>query len=108
MIDTERYEGHSEMIDANEIGELWEYLAGTISEDRYETAEANYSLVADAPLILEAYKKLHERLQIVADDIWGMREGTWVGPEGVEAMLWGIEQVGITPDKETWEWDEEE
>ena len=61
MIDTDKYEGHSEMIDANEIGEIWEYLADTISEDRLERAEANYNLVADAPLLLEEVKRLRVR-----------------------------------------------
>ena len=60
MIDTDKYEGHSEMIDANEIGEIWEYLADTISEDRLERAEANYNLVADAPLLLEEVKRLRK------------------------------------------------
>ena len=47
-------------------------------------------------------ERLRERLQRLANDIWGMREGLWVGPEGIEAMLWGIKEVGITPDIESW------
>ena len=62
MIDTDKYEGHSKMIDANEIGEIWEYLADTISEDRLERAEANYNLVADAPDLLAEVKRLREQL----------------------------------------------
>ena len=60
MIDTDKYEGHSEMIDANEIGEIWEYLADTISEDSRGRAEANYNLVADAPLLLAEVKRLQK------------------------------------------------
>jgi len=61
MIDTDKYEGHSEMIDANEIGEIWEYLADTISEDSRGRAEANYNLVADAPDLLAEVKRLRVR-----------------------------------------------
>mgnify|MGYP003133087534 CR=1 FL=1 len=61
MIDTDKYEGHSERIDANEIGEIWEYLADTISEDNLRRAEANYNLAADAPLLLEEFKRLLEQ-----------------------------------------------
>lgn len=68
MIDTDKYEGHSEMIDANEIGEIWEYLADTISEDRLERAEANYNLVADAPLLLEEVKRSQSEPTVTVDD----------------------------------------
>ena len=60
MIDIDKYEGHSEMIDANEIGEIWEYLADTISEDSRGRAEANYNLVADAPDLLAEVERLRE------------------------------------------------
>ena len=61
MIDTDKYTRHSEMIDANEIGEIWEYLADTISEDSRGRAEANYNLVADAPDLLAEVKRLREQ-----------------------------------------------
>ena len=60
MIDEKKYEGHSERIDANEIGEIWEYLADTISEDNLRRAEANYNLAADAPLLLAEVIRLRE------------------------------------------------
>ena len=68
MIDTDKYEGHSEMIDANEIGEIWEYLADTISEDSRGRAEANYNLVADAPDLLAEVKWLRKELAHYTDN----------------------------------------
>ena len=73
MIDTDKYEGHSKMIDANEIGEIWEYLADTISEDSRERAEANYNLVADAPLLLEEVKRLGHKLMLAESALGEIR-----------------------------------
>ena len=69
MIDTDKYEGHSEMINANEIGEIWEYLADIISEDSRGRAEANYNLVADAPDLLAEFKRLRDALRIARDSL---------------------------------------
>ena len=91
MIDTDKYEGHSEMIDANEIGEIWEYLADTISEDSRGRAEANYNLVADAPLLLAEVIRLSEELDYakVTIDDWDKS-----GP-CVTVYLEGCEYVGM-------------
>ena len=50
MIDTDKYEGHTPVIFANLL---------------YYT-EADAQLIADAPLLLEAYK----RLRLVADELY--------------------------------------
>jgi hypothetical protein len=91
MIDTDKYEGHSEMIDANEIGEIWEYLADTISEDSRGRAEANYNLVADAPDLLAEVIRLREELDYakVTIDDWDKS-----GP-CVTVYLEGCEYVGM-------------
>jgi hypothetical protein len=86
MIDTDKYEGHSEMIDANEIGEIWEYLADTISEDNRGRAEANYNLVADAPLLLAEVKRLREKLESIQNSMaWTVQvwwNENYMGREG--------------------------
>ena len=89
MIETDKYERHSEMIEANEIGEIWEYLADTISEENRGRAEANYNLVADAPLLLEEVKRLREEPRMTIDE-WNRK------PEGpcVTVYMNGCEYVG--------------
>ena len=94
MIDTDKYEGHSEMIDANEIGEIWEYLADTISEDRLERAEANYNLVADAPDLLAEVKRLRDLHILACDYLQGISDGTLPDSEWphIHAMIRGDEE----------------
>ena len=60
MIDTDKYEGISE-------DRVWkQYSTGLLSDYVYESNDADENLVADAPLILEAYK----RLRLVADELY--------------------------------------
>tara|TARA_R100001086_G_scaffold163829_1_gene88389 strand:+ start:7521 stop:7751 length:231 start_codon:yes stop_codon:yes gene_type:complete len=55
MIDTDKYEGH--LSDLKEVAE-------TIEQHR-----ATYALLKDAPLLLEAYKRLRDFIQSVWDGL---------------------------------------
>ena len=60
MIDTDKYEGISE-------DRVWkQYSTGLTSDYVYDYNVADEELVADAPLLLEAYK----RLRLVADELY--------------------------------------
>ena len=104
MIDTDKYEGHSEMIDANEIGEIWEYLADTISEDRLERAEANYNLVADAPDLLAEVKRLREELRILN----GMNNALWNTVENYDICLDDFTMIDLLSPPDGYEYCEDE
>jgi len=71
MIDTDKYEGHTEgPWEFKHINSNW-YQCDKIGEMHMEDiaieeASVNAQLIADAPLLLEAYK----RLRLVADELY--------------------------------------
>ena len=63
MIDTDKYEGHAEGDwDWDDIDILMDTHGTPIAEmtEGWNTKEATAQLIADAPLLLEAYKELSE------------------------------------------------
>ena len=65
MIDTDKYEGHTPAPwDVREAG-INRIMVYTDNED-FAYEEVNRNLVADAPLLLEAYKELREALAYTA------------------------------------------
>ena len=80
MIDTDKYKGISE-------DRVWkQYSTGLLSDYVYESNDADENLVADAPLLLEAYK----RLRLVADELYLhiVGEPHMTLDELVAEMLW--------------------
>ena len=72
MIDTDKYEGYAQEEWYRESNDLWFHRDGKDiqiadilirgdGDERYHEDVANAQLIADAPLLLEAYKWLKER-----------------------------------------------
>ena len=68
MIDTDKYEGHTEgPWGEMAVSEDTVYCGPALIESDDETAQANGRLIADAPLLLEAYKRLREGIKAYLD-----------------------------------------
>ena len=108
MIDTDKYEGHTPAPwkashDVLEYGHIvnsdgWRVYVGehekraeiqNYTYDHDELSEANAQLIADAPLLLEAYKRLYGEPRMTIDE-WNTK------PEGpcVTVYMNGCEYVG--------------
>ena len=64
MIDTDKYEGHTEgewMLDYRD----WNWAINIFGKDG-ETIEANAILIQDAPLLLQEVKRLREMMDVLA------------------------------------------
>ena len=77
MIDTDKYEGHTEgpWEAPHEILVSGLNHIGPLSNGQEEVNEVDAKLIADAPLILEAYKRLREEKTFLLEyirqsDIW--------------------------------------
>ena len=93
MIDTNKYEGHTEgPWEFKHINSNW-YQCDKIGEIHMEDiaikeASANAQLIADAPLLLEEVKRLREQLDNVRDWVSGFEDEhmmsifkIWIGEE---------------------------
>jgi len=81
MIDTDKYEGHTEgpWEAPHEILVSGLNHIGPLSNGQEEVNEVDAKLIADAPLILEAYKRLRKVLEdIRIDALVMMAEGVGV------------------------------
>jgi len=85
MIDTDKYEGHTPhgwyvddapdvihptVIHSNEYDSIVAELVMADGEEWTEEDYANARLIADAPLILEAYKRLREKLNLIRNTVY--------------------------------------
>ena len=113
MIDTEKYEGHTEgpwrIVESDSgtgYGDGTYYLGlsgnALITELSFRSNEheshPDVQLMADAPLILEDYKRLRDVLRDVKSDIDSYLNGGWNGDEGWEAISSIISALGIQTD----------
>lgn len=104
MIDTDKYEGHTEgSWEFKHINSNW-YRCDEIGEIHMEDiaikeASANAQLIADAPLLLEAYKQLREENEKQNNVLSTLDEMIQRGEEHVELMKALEQGLGIT---ETW------
>ena len=68
MIDTDKYEGHTEgPWGEMAVSEDTVYCGPALIESDDETAQANGRLIADAPLLLEEVKRLREGIKAYLD-----------------------------------------
>jgi len=100
MIDTDKYEGHTPAPWKNVAGDIYannEHIADTVLEQviPQDEAYANTFLIADAPLLLEAYKRLREALITVQQSlVWDEKDRAMDGdPITLEALVVQVEQV---------------
>jgi hypothetical protein len=101
MIDTDKYEGHAEgewTIEQNDTGDECAIDAqdyGTIAQTFYRDSDklfyATSRLIADAPLLLEAYKELRERLSIIEDFLDGLR--LYVGGNAFDHIMFDMRKA---------------
>jgi len=90
MIDTDKYEGHTEgEWDLHSMGDGW-----TIGQLK----KIDRTLMQDAPLLLAEVKRLREVLRDVKSDIDSYLNGGWNGVEGWEAISSIIGALGIQTD----------
>ena len=99
MIDTDKYEGHTEepwawddtILTNHEAGVDIIDICGTMSV----THEPNLQLVADAPLLLQEVKRLREALITVQQSlVWDEKDRAMDGdPITLEAFVAQVEQV---------------
>ena len=71
MIDTDKYEGHLAYLDY----ELWAFTDFMDINATHEERCATDALLNDAPLLLEAYKRLREGIKQLTVKVEGMSTG---------------------------------
>jgi len=123
MIDTDKYEGHTE-------GD-WTWMGEEVFVDEGSTIaritsdnRVDANLIADAPLILEAYKQLRKELDTIKSHRsfehrfsptgYGMANEAWIGLTESGNGLWNddkrsaFDDLRLLTEEEWWQWQEED
>ena len=90
MIDTDKYEGHTEgewLVVEVGISRVMVYT----NDKDFSMASANRNLIADAPHLLTEVKRLHEALQEIIDDFETQKTDLWTMRNRIETILKGEE-----------------
>ena len=97
MIDTDKYEGHTEgpwnlTPEGHIVADDMTVVCNKYTKRIVETNHKDTRLIADAPLLLEEVKRLREGLQEMLNDFGTKKTDMWTMRKRIETILKGDDE----------------